>query len=445
MWCYIKTENVDDYLNKYPQLSEHWESFVLLRTKQESFLPRQFYKNYPSECLIEYNGKTNVQIENVEFEFKGKLRSEQKKAVKVIEGIYEKNGFINGIIKLPPGTGKTVLSIYLAGKLKLKTCIIVDNNSLFIQWIKAINTFSGLDDENIGIIKQNIFVTNDKMFTVAMSGTLSSKIKKNVQDIFNKINDSKFGLVIYDEVHATSSTDVYSRSSLLFRTKNIIGLSATPYHFDYQKILMENTIGNVIYESFNYEMIPKYYLIHYNSGLSQKYMFVMNKMKEYIQKKSFYNKIIVNSDTYIGLIKEHVQKLYDQNHVIMVVCFTKKQINLISEHLDIIDIPHRIYHGTETEIDKERDKVLIVTYSYCGRGFDMPRLSALILATPLSGKKSLIQVVGRILRKQEGKLDPVVIDFVDVGFPMLSIPEYNRKKKIIKGEFKHCKITEITR
>src|SRR6056297_2977421 len=181
--------------------------------------------------------------------------------------MYEKNGFINGIIKLPPGTGKTVLTIYLASVLKLKTCIVLDKDSLFKQWIKEIIQFSGSNEDNIGIIKQKLFVTKDKLFTIAMSGTLTSKLKRDINKGFKEINNAKFGLVVYDEVHSTSASEIYSKVSLLFRTKNVIGLSATPFHYAEAKILMENTIGKVIYESNDYEMTPKYNIIHYNSGL----------------------------------------------------------------------------------------------------------------------------------------------------------------------------------
>ena len=162
-----------------------------------------------------------------------------------------------------------------------------------------------------------------------------------------------------------------------------------------------------------------------------------------ILKKGFYNKIIIKSNKYLQLIKECVQEAYNDGHNVIIVCMTHNQVKLISEHLNIIGIKHRRYYGQEKEIDKENDRVLVVTYSFCGKGFNMESLSALVLATSLSGKKSLIQVVGRILRSGEGKKKPIVYDFADMGFPMLTVPEVKRKKKIIAQEFPSCKIKEI--
>lgn len=442
MWCYLNQDNESAFLQQYPKLEQYWNNLVLLRTRDAVFLPRLFHNKYPSEYLVQYEGKTEAKVENIDFEFQGDLRPLQKKAIKTVYNLYEQNGYVNGIIKLPPGTGKTVLTVYIASLLGLKTCIVLNNDNLFRQWIKEIMKFSNCTEDDIGIIRQKMFVTEEKMFTIAMSATLTSKLKRDLNKAFHDINDSGFGLVVYDEVHSTSATEVYSKSSLLFRTKNILGLSATPFHYAESEILMKNTIGDIIYESNEYEMTPEYNIIHYHSGL-QKYQFAMNKIPDYIKKKALYNKILLNSEVYLNLIKRIVKKLYSMNRKIIIICMTKKQVKLISEHLDIMGIDHRRYYGDEKELDKETDNVLVATYAFSGTGFDMKRLDALVLATPLSGKKSIIQVVGRILRSNDGKKKPIVYDVADKCFPMLTIPELKRKKSIISNEFPNCKIKEI--
>jgi len=66
----------------------------------------------------------------------------------------------------------------------------------------------------------------------------------------------------------------------------------------------------------------------------------------------------------------------------------------------------------------------------------------LILACPLAGRKSLIQVIGRILRKDEEKVSPVVIDLADLSVPNFTVPEIRMKKRVVSDEF-DCKIVEI--
>jgi len=57
---------------------------------------------------------------------------------------------------------------------------------------------------------------------------------------------------------------------------------------------------------------------------------------------------------------------------------------------------------------------LLSTASLMGEGFDLPELSALVLAMPLSFKGRLVQYAGRLHRESSGKDDVVIYDYVDV-------------------------------
>ena len=52
---------------------------------------------------------------------------------------------------------KTVLSVYIATQLKIKTLIIVDNQNLMKQWIQSFLDFTNLKVEDIGIIRRTAF------------------------------------------------------------------------------------------------------------------------------------------------------------------------------------------------------------------------------------------------------------------------------------------------
>jgi len=53
-----------------------------------------------------------------------------------------------------------------------------------------------------------------------------------------------------------------------------------------------------------------------------------------------------------------------------------------------------------------------------GEGFDFSGLTVLVMATRVTFKGRLTQVVGRILRPSEGK-NPLVIDFMDARVSVL--------------------------
>ena len=309
------------------------------------------------------------------------------------------------------------------------------------QWIVAFKDFTDLKESEIGIIKQKMFAI-DTPISIAFVQTLISKVKTNLLKFFEEIEIAGFGLVLFDEVHSTSSAPKFAKSSLLFRTQNIIGLSATPFQTGTAEILMKNTIGEIIFENKHYELKPKYILNYYDSKLTGKYCFVMSKMNDNIKRKGFYNSIIVKSPIYYDLILSLVKKRLSEEHVIMILCFTKIQVTSISEMLEREGISNRKFYGDEKEkVDKENVKVLVVTYAFAGKGFDFVQLSCLILATNLAGRKSLIQVIGRILRTYTGKIPPVVEDLIDLAFPSMFLPDVKAKKAIIKEEF-NCEIAD---
>jgi superfamily II DNA or RNA helicase len=439
MWVYLNKEHIDEYLNKYTDLAEGFNSYILVETKDAVFLPRLFYKNYPDNNLKIHYGQKQVTPEEVQFKFTGKLRPDQVPIVNTIIDEFKRTGKVNGIIKARPGIGKTVMSVYIASKLGLKPCVVVDNDNLMKQWIRAFLDFTDLEIGDIGIGRQKSFGI-DKKVCIFMVQTLLGRIKKDTTQAFATVDSGRFGVVFYDEVHNTSASEKYSKSSVLFRTLNILGLSATPFHCGPAEILMKNTIGEILYETNVYDLKPKFKLIYYNSGLS-KYTYMIGKVGDYLRKKAMYNSIVQKSQVYLDLITDTTKKLLEEKHKTMILCFTEKQVQAISEALTKAGIENLRFYGKEREIQYTED-VIVATYSFCGKGFDYKDLSALILACPLAGKKSLIQSCGRIVRLAENKMTPIVISLVDLCFPTMFVPDIQKQKKIIKEEF-NCDIEEI--
>ncbi len=147
------------------------------------------------------------------------------------------------------------------------------------------------------------------------------------------------------------------------------------------------------------------------------------------------------SEKFINVITKYCKQDVENDHRVIIVCWTKEQVKLISAALDNIGIQNRRFFGDERTYETT-DKVLVVTYSFAGHGFDYKELSSIILACPLSGKVSLIQTIGRVLRECKGKNAPVVRDLVDLSFPPLFLPDLAKKKTILENEFS-CEFNEI--
>ena len=73
--------------------------------------------------------------------------------------------------------------------------------------------------------------------------------------------------------------------------------------------------------------------------------------------------------------------------------------------------PGQEYQAFQTIKELENDKnILFGTQSIFSEGISIDQLSCLVLATPINNEPLLTQLIGRILRKKEYKLQPIVVD-----------------------------------
>ena len=71
-------------------------------------------------------------------------------------------------------------------------------------------------------------------------------------------------------------------------------------------------------------------------------------------------------------------------------------------------------------VPEETERLILATGRYIGEGFDDARLDTLFLTMPISWKGTLAQYVGRLHRRHAGKIDVLVVDYVDAAVPVLA-------------------------
>lgn len=438
MLTLIKKPDIEEYLSAYPLLQTFDKQFILFENENFYYLPNKFHINFPHKKLITFDdGKVNVQV--VDIQFTQELRDYQHAPMKQLRDIYDRDGVLNGVFEAKTGFGKTVMASYIASFIKQKTLIILDNSKLLEQWIDEIVSFTNLTKDDIGIIKANKFEV-DKPISIAMVQTLMSKVKRDIRTYYAKFREAGYGLVIFDEVHKTSSGPKYATSTLLLPCPNIMGLTATPFGVGLHKVLMENSIGNIICTYKEYEVKPKVVFVRYDAdfiNLTPSYNKMRHYLRDYIKCIAFYNKHIVNCPNYYKTILHITTKALQVKHRIVILASNTAQVESIYKYLVDAGIENiKMLYSKHTEIDKVNDQVIIGTYKYCSHGFDFKELSALILASPFKGKTSLVQMIGRILRICPGKNAPIVFDLIDQSMP--TIFENSVQGKIFKlsEEFK---------
>ena len=311
-----------------------------------------------------------------------------------------------GILELPCGYGKTVLSLKIIAELKKKTLILVHKEFLMNQWIERINEF--LPSARVGKIQGPVYEVEGKDIVIGMIQTLHSRD-------FPSEAFSPFGLTIIDEVHRIGSEE-FSKTLLKTLTPYMLGISATVERKDRLTKILYMFIGEKIYsvdrsddDPVNIRSIEfktndrEFNETEYDFRGSPKYSTMITKLCEYGPRSDFIVTVIHD------LLKENDQKqimILAHNRALLTYLY-----DAIRHKISADDSTVGYYVGGMKEKDlkiTESKKIVLATYAMAAEALDIKTLSTLVMASP---KTDIEQSVGRILRTR-GQ-NPIVVDIVD--------------------------------
>ena len=380
---------------------------IYMESKRKLYLPRYY-------GIKEYGYPSNFRInsgESIDLEFKGSLKDKQLPIVDAFNDAIKDKFIGGGIISVPCGYGKTVLGLYLATKLKLKTLVIVHKEFLMNQWKERIEQF--VPDAKVGRIQRKNIITEDCDIVIGLLQSIS--MIEYPEDTFKG-----FGFVIYDECHHLGA-EVFSRALLKTNTRYTLGLSATPKRQDGLSSVFEWYLGPMVYVVNKRESeTVDVQLYHYHDD-NHDYSKLMLNMRGQPNLPIMINKICEYKPR-INLITTLICKCLKEGRKILLLSDRKNHLGLIKEELDRIalltnsNFTSGYYLGgmKQTELEKtEKNDVILGTFSMASEGFDCREpLDTIILASP---KSNIEQAVGRILRQEakDRKFVPLVIDIID--------------------------------
>jgi superfamily II DNA or RNA helicase len=312
-----------------------------------------------------------------------------------------------GIISVPCGYGKTIMSVYIACHFKRKTLFVSHKNFLNQQFADTVKEF--VPDAKIGIIKQSKVDVEDKDFVVA---SLQSLIARDYDiNIFKE-----FGLVIYDECHHLSA-ECFSKSFRKLNVNIALGLSATLNRKDGLGKIFEYHIGKSVHKITNKEktllnvQVHKYYVpdIQYSQNKMLRNgrpncTAMINNICAYKPRTEYVLNILKDI-----LVNEPQRK---------VLILSERRQHLVDfENLIIAsitgDVGYYVGGMKQDALDESSKKqIILATYSMAAEGLNIPSLNTLIFASPIS---DIQQSIGRILRQRpsERTYVPLCIDVWD--------------------------------
>jgi len=335
-------------------------------------------------------------------EFKGTLRPKQ---LLIMDTVLDKLERLDGgLISLGCGQGKTVLSLYIACKLKVKTLVIVHKSFLLNQWLQRATEFT---TAKIGIIQQNKIEIEGNDIVIGMLQSIA-------KDKYDTSIFKDFGLVIFDEAHHAPSK-YFSRALPIIACKKTLALSATPNRSDKLEKVLYWYFGNIIYEAEpekNKNVLVK--IIKYNIEHPNFKEYKQN-FGEDINRPKTINKLIQIDKRNKFIIDNIKEILLEEERKLLILSDRVEHLNILKNLLDnaLSDISTSYYIGglKQKVLDEsEKAQVIFATYSMAAEALDIPTLNTLIMVTP---RKEVEQAVGRITRKTDHPVQPLIIDIVD--------------------------------
>lgn len=411
------------------------ERTLVLPPKFTFAIYRRYFLSHPDlqRYLNEETGATAKIINFKKYDFitTSAPRGEQVELAELAKASLQQQKYFKGIVQCPPGWGKTFISINIGSEVKGQVLIVVPNKLLKDQWIQAILEFTNLEEDDIGFLqgsdldkltRQN---KNKRPVLIALIQSLDSQLQRNTLDDLTSFYHN-VSAVFYDETHTSGAADGYAKTTGMFTTYNIIGLSATPYKKDKNLFQLYTGIGPIVYVSTHQNLIPacnmhllpvpiapKKQAKLYDTFQKTNYNFFMSELENFL----------FEVDAYFVYLAEWLIYRHKQGHSCVVLFKTNKMLEklerFIKERLNGLDLSIVILTNETAKHNKQKlskANIILSNFKMFSAGADVPHLSCVFFASMIMGKIPIIQTLGRITRKYSDKIQEVQAHFLLVKF-----------------------------
>jgi len=401
---WLKNEKYGRWNGNTPRELRYYQHEDGVLTIPRGFLPQmeEILKGHGYLAIVMDDTRT---VDEVNFTFSGTLRPYQKEAA---ESILSKD---MGVAQMPTGSGKTVVALYCIAQRKQPAIVIVDTKELFDQWIDRIESLLGIPKKEVGII------TGGKKNVVGEKITVST-----VQSLYKCADQilPHIGHVVLDECHIVPAK-TFSEAVNAFDAKYRLGLSATPYNHDGLSDLIFWYMGELVHsvspeklqdlgEIMQVKVLARATTFDYPYHGSDDYQPMI--------------RALINDSSRNSLIAEDVKEFVDDcKGAVLVVSDRIEHCQDLYNRLDgngfrteilTSDVkPKSKREAIVQDLNAGNVRVLIATTQLIGKGFDCKSLTGLFITMPISSPRRLVQLMGRVVRTEEGKEQPIVYDYDD--------------------------------
>jgi superfamily II DNA or RNA helicase len=241
----------EELKEKYPKRYQIYLELLRDQRKEASHLDELELEKM-SKWLYVLNSVDRYISEHLEAETKDQtLRGKQLTVFEDLRNFLEK-GQTEGYIKLPTGTGKTVIFSEFIESLGLKTLVVVPKKILVEQTRKTLSEFT--EDLDVGRLYSEA-KEHGRQVTIITYQSLISKTKNG------EINPADYDLLILDEVHKALS---YYRSQAVKQFEDAIKIGFTATHKFSEKKKVSDLLGTEIHNMSICEAVEEKMLCPYS-------------------------------------------------------------------------------------------------------------------------------------------------------------------------------------
>lgn len=415
-----------------------WDGYIRMFSTRMQTFPTGFLKDV-EKILIKFKYKVKINDNRPIIKFNGDplepvldlMRIKRQRARKYqIRAATKAIDLRYGIINIFTGGGKTIIinmiikAIDEATDYKLNIKVITSGISLISQLREQIRAFQGI---YIGMLGGGV---NDRgRITVASINTLAERINSNNKKAIKDIRNTD--VLFIDEAHHSPAKTFKSVIGLANNVALCIGTTATYKRAETEgDMILKAVTGNIIYKKSISSGIkngwlakPTIIIFQYSEDFSEKDIDrKYNKLNRHKKKKKesntseyikSYSVLVANNEHRNQLISKIIKVLDDYNLSSVTFVQSIDQGHLINQKAREFGVQQSVFMKGENKV-LDRSKNIqdfkkgrlrhIVCTRIINEGLDFPEANAGIRAGALKYEGTVIQQIGRILRKVKPKL-----------------------------------------
>jgi superfamily II DNA or RNA helicase len=349
-------------------------------------------------------------------QFQGALHSPQVKAFDALAP-HE-----YGVLAATTAFGKTVVAAALIAQRGRNALVLVHRRELLSQWVERLKAFLDIDPNDIGIIGGG----RRKPTGIIDVALIQSLVRHG--EVSDLVAD--YGHLVVDECHhlSAASFELVARRA---KARFVLGLSATVARKDGHHPIIFMQCGPVRHRVDARAQAAGRGISHRAKHRSTEFQLPQHLATADRPSMAAVYAAIAQDESRNNLIFDDVLKALESKRSPVVLTERRDHLEYLQSRFshfvrNLVVLRGGMSAGerkaaeTALQVADGQERLILATGRYLGEGFDDPRLDTLFLTMPISWKGTLAQYVGRLHRQHAGKIEVLVVDYVDELVPVLA-------------------------